>query len=497
MGMQSWICCSITSNTGNRFGSFEMKAILKHTNVLCLYAFLAVLAFEGAVFSGEPLKVFILAGQSNMEGQGEMYGTTPGHLETLVANDPVNYGHLKDGGDWTVRDDVWIWYQRMNADGTNSGSAKKGGLSAGYGRHDHTIGPELEFGNVMGDFYDAPVFILKFASGGKSLGGDFLPPSSGWDTTPTANGDRGYYYQELMNVIDDFKADPLSFCSGYKAADGYEIVGFGWHQGWNDRVTAAFAAAYEANMENFIKDVRAELGLPNLPFSISTTGMGGGNPDSAVEFAQLEMADFTTYPAFEGNVAADDTRSYWRDVSVSPSDQGYHWNRNAETYCLLGRGMGEGMIDMLVDPNAPEIDAGVDKITWSGEPVIMEPNVAQRQGSDWTNLTYKWTAVPDTGVVISNDQIAAPIVTITKATNNPSLVALVLEVNNAERTGHGVKNAVMIDVYDTACKAAIGKGLLAEHQTDIDGNCITDFADFAVLALQWLDSEVLTGAQKK
>jgi len=349
----------------------------------------------------------------------------------------------------------------------------------------------------MGDFYDAPVFILKFACGGKSLGGDFLPPSSGWDTTPTANGDRGYYYQEMMNVINAFKADPLSFCSGYNAADGYEVVGIGWHQGWNDRVTPAFAAAYEANMENFIKDVRAELGLPNLPFSISTTGMGGGTPDSAVEFAQLAMEDYDKYPEFTGNTAVDDTRPHWRDVSVSPSDQSYHWNRNAETYCLIGQGMGEGMIDILVDPNAPEINAGVDKITWSGEPVIMDPNIAEREGSDWTNLTYKWTAVPDTGVVISNDQIAAPTVTITKATDNPSTVALVLEVNNAGRAEPGVKNAVMIDVYDTGCKSAIGKGLSAEHPTDIDGNCITDIADFAELALQWLNSEVLAGALKK
>ena len=477
------------------FWSFEMKAMSKYTNVLCLCLLLAVLAFGGAVYAGEPLKVFILAGQSNMEGHGEMIGTTPGHLETLVANNPATYGHLKDGGNWAVRDDAWVWYQRMNADGSNAGLVK-GGLSAGYGRSDTEIGPELQFGNVMGDFYDAPVFILKVASGGKSLGYDFLSPSSGWDDTPTANGDRGYYYQMILNVVDDFKANPSSFCSGYNAADGYEIVGFGWHQGWND-LDAAMSARYESNMVNFIIDVRSDLGLPNLPFSISTTGMAGGDDYTVLELAQLAMADFSKYPLFEGIVAVDDTTSYQRAQSESPSNQSYHWYRNAESYFLIGTGMGEGMIDLLVDPNAPEIDAGVDMVTWSGEPVSLAPVIAERVGSDWTNLTYKWTAVPDTGVIISDDEIAAPIVTITKATNNSSTVALVFEVNNSGRTTHGVKSVMAIDVYDTACKAAIGSGFAADHPSDIDGDCVTDLADFVELALQWLLSGELPAAMRK
>ena len=107
-------------------------------------------------------------------------------------------------------------------------------------------------------------------------------------------------------------------------------------------------------MENFIKDVRAELGLPNLPFSISTTGMGGGSPDSAVEFAQLAMEDYDKYPEFIGNAAVDDTRDYWRTVAQSPADQGYHWNRNAETYFWIGNGLAVEMIGLLIEPNPDE-----------------------------------------------------------------------------------------------------------------------------------------------
>ena len=66
----------------------------------------------------KPLKVFILAGQSNMEGHG-FVGADParnagkGSLEHL-AKDPATaprYKHLVDNkGTWRTRDDVYIHY---------------------------------------------------------------------------------------------------------------------------------------------------------------------------------------------------------------------------------------------------------------------------------------------------------------------------------------------------------------------------------------------------
>jgi hypothetical protein len=43
----------------------------------------------------------------------------------------------------------------------------------------------------------------------------------------------------------------------------------------NDRVDQAYNDEYEANMKNFIDDVRSELGQTELPFVIATTGMSG------------------------------------------------------------------------------------------------------------------------------------------------------------------------------------------------------------------------------
>ena len=97
-----------------------------------------------------PVKVFILAGQSNMEGQGIIKidakrNEGKGSLEYLV-RDPAGaerYKHLIDGGRWVVRDDVWIWYL-----------GRKGGLTVGYGARKDRIGPELQFGHFLGDYFD-------------------------------------------------------------------------------------------------------------------------------------------------------------------------------------------------------------------------------------------------------------------------------------------------------------------------------------------------------
>ncbi len=58
-------------------------------------------------------------------------------------------------------------------------------------------------------------------------------------------------------------------------ARDYEIAGFGWHQGWQDGCAQPMANEYETNMVNFIKDIRKDLGVPNLPFVIGGSGFGG------------------------------------------------------------------------------------------------------------------------------------------------------------------------------------------------------------------------------
>jgi len=145
-----------------------------------------------------------------------------------------------------------------------------------------------------------------------------------------------------------------------------------------------------------------------------------------------------------------------------------------------------------IDPNIPDVDAGADVITWSGQAVQLDPNVVEKEGSDWTDLTYLWSAEPADGVEFSDPDVLAPTVTITKATDNPSAVTLTLAVNNVGRVDPPVEDTMTIDVYDDSCLAAEGAGTVVFDSTDFNQDCITNFADFAVLATTWLEYYMLT-----
>ena len=97
------------------------------------------------------VKVFVLAGQSNMEGKA------PNELFEHQAADPKTsklFAHLRQDNQWIVRDDVFIKFLDRH-----------GGLTIGYGSPDRT-GVELEFGTVLGNHFDEPVLLIKAAWGG-------------------------------------------------------------------------------------------------------------------------------------------------------------------------------------------------------------------------------------------------------------------------------------------------------------------------------------------
>ena len=298
----------------------------------------------------KPIKVFILAGQSNMEGAGQIKADPKrnegkGSLEFLVKDAATGkrFAPLVDAsGRWRKRDDVWISYLD-----------RKGPLTVGFGaRKDETIGPELGFGWVMGDALDEPVLLIKCAWGGKSLAVDFRPPSAG--KLPYSLGEKGdaaiaadptilgRYYRETLTLTKAALAEVKGLVPG---SDGrYVLAGFGWHQGWNDRVNDKFNAEYETNMVRFIRDIRRDLGAPALPFVIAETGMGGLEETHPRALSLMKaQAAAAERMEFKGNVAFVGTRAFWRTKEHSPSGQNYHWNSNAETYYLIGEAMGEAM----------------------------------------------------------------------------------------------------------------------------------------------------------
>ena len=292
------------------------------------------------------VKVFILAGQSNMVGygeteigNGEVVGEI-GSLRDLVNGPDTKYDNLGDGnGNWTSRSDVKLWWKKATS------NYVKGDLTVGYGSTSSRIGPEYAFGQVMGDYYTEPVLLIKAAWGGKSLVVDFRPPGA----VSKRGGDVGFYYNETLNnvheVLDNFDTEFPAW-----AGQGYEIVGFAWHQGYNDSLSNFPATEYRENIADFITDIRTDLGKPLLPFSLATTGHGGAGQSGArliLTNSQLAITDAIQFPQFDGNVTAKDTRPFWREFSVSPINASHHWYHNAETYYEIGESLGADMKGLL------------------------------------------------------------------------------------------------------------------------------------------------------
>ncbi|MCA9285909.1 MAG: hypothetical protein KDA22_11870, partial [Phycisphaerales bacterium] len=241
---------------------------------------IAALSVTGRAWSDgrsatDPVKVFILAGQSNMEGYGHVR-TLP-HLADVPGGEALLQRLTAPDGSWAVRDDVFIYAR----DG-----AAVGPLTVGFGAKAPFIGPELAFGTVMGDVYDAPVLLIKTAWGGKDLHFDFRPPSAGplpCPIDPEALERRGgvqavgQNYRRMTAEVKDCLSKMGELFPAL-AGRGYEIEGLVWFQGWNEMFPAkgcAFeqvVADYPALYAALIHDLEKDLGVPSLPSVVGELG---------------------------------------------------------------------------------------------------------------------------------------------------------------------------------------------------------------------------------
>jgi hypothetical protein len=147
---------------------------------------------------------------------------------------------------------------------------------------------------------------------------------------------------------------------------------------------------------------------------------------------------------------------------------------------------------VAVDRTTPTVDAGIDMVTWSGEPVQLAPTVVNNHPT--ADLTYAWSADPVDGVAFSAADVEAPIVTITKTTENPSIVTLTLSVNNVGQSPDQAQHdTVTIDVYDDACAATKAVAPEMLDPTDLNDDCMTDLQDLIVMAQTWLVDYAPTG----
>lgn len=304
---------------------------------------LAALLFAGqADAASKPLKVYILVGQSNMQGHARVttidyIGDDPAtaHLHKLMVGEdgqPVTAGR--------------VWIADITGRGANNG-VTTGKLTTGFGARStptqtaDKIGPEYAFGLTMQEAYDGPILIIKAAWGGKSLHIDYRSPSAGQYVLNQHETEKftkqgkdvkqlaaekaeasGHYYRLMMEHVKSTLADPGKVVSGYDKDAGYEIGGFVWFQGFNDLVFGDVYpnrnepggyGDYSKWMSMFIKDVRKDLDQPQMPFVIGVLGVGGPvDPSDARSKPKKHFREAMALPAKQmKNVVAVDTAVYW------------------------------------------------------------------------------------------------------------------------------------------------------------------------------------------
>jgi len=329
-----------------------------------------VLFFTAFSVHAKKVKVFILAGQSNMEGKASV--DLLKHQITAPET-AKRFAHFHKDGEFISRDDVNIKF--LN---------RKGKLTVGFGSP-KKIGVELEFGHVMGNKYDEPVLLIKTAWGGKSIGRDFRPPSSGLppqakldavlEKTNTNNKKRkrkeitmdelkaqyGHYYRLMMSDVNTTLSDLGAVFPEYKGLEP-ELCGFVWFQGYNDMFDDDFRANYGKHLANLIKDVRKELNTPNLPVVVGLLGQNG------FKEAKGGMADVKKHqwevqflPEFKGNVKSIKTDVFWDKAADTAyptwkqnfekwkligSDRPYHYLGSTLTFSDIGKAMAETLLEM-------------------------------------------------------------------------------------------------------------------------------------------------------
>lgn len=347
---------------------------------LCVVAGAALAAPEKG-----PVKVFILAGQSNMDGQADQrtidfLGEDP---------DPARAALLKvfkpDGSNFVKRGDVWV------TSGDVSGELGPGyGGRKDYSRLGHCIGPEYSFGYYMGDALPNQVLLIKYAPGGQDLYHNFRPPSAGLpNPMPMKNGpdktkipmtaeDFGGQYRGMVSHVRDVLQNLKARFPEYDEKAGYQIAGFVWFQGFNDMIQGGKPVAeYGTNLVCLIRDLRKEFNVPDLKVVVGVMGVNGvlneGGKQGAI---RIQMRSMNTVPEFKGNVKAIETAPLldprvvalktagWlnkeRDLKANPitpdeqallgratSNLGFHYFGEGRFFILLGKAFAETMQELM------------------------------------------------------------------------------------------------------------------------------------------------------
>ncbi|WP_406698860.1 sialate O-acetylesterase [Singulisphaera sp. Ch08] len=184
----------------------------------------------GPIFVGD---LWVLAGQSNMQGVGNLTDVTPPSDRVLA---------LGMNGKWAKAEEPLHWLVD-SPDPVHSGNPDDRMARSKAERRDRTKGAGLglPFGVALTAATNVPVGLVVCAHGGTSM--------EQWDPAKKGEGGKSLYGSMLRQI---------------KLAGG-KVRGILWYQGESDAMQPA-AAKFAENFTNFIGAVRADLEQPELPF---------------------------------------------------------------------------------------------------------------------------------------------------------------------------------------------------------------------------------------
>ena len=224
------------------------------------------------------------------------------------------------------------------------GNVKSGKLGVGYGGGKNKLGPEYGFGLSIAEKIKGPILLIKTSWGGKSINYDFRPPSVGEyqlneKQKADAKADQirknaSLNYRMMNEAIAKVLANLKDNHPDYNPNIGHEMAGFVWFQGFNDQFSPEFRDNYKKNMIAFIKDIREEYQSPKMPFVIGVLGTGRTAEKVGENKVSLSQREAANAPEFKGNVLAVESYKDYSLFSYEVYERG--WAKHFHEWVTVG-----------------------------------------------------------------------------------------------------------------------------------------------------------------
>ena len=273
-----------------------------------IFAVLLALSVFPSISAAQTIDVYILAGQSNMDGRGQVNDLSAAQLASLENDTMISF--LNPGSE---RERAMPTSNPNDLDaGTNGFTALVPGGFSVDGTSARVLtpsfGPELSFGASIAEATGSnnQIALIKVSRGGTNLRNNWRA-----DTTVDDGPDEpiGYLYRALLEEVTTRLAD--------LEADGFTPIvrGFVWHQGESD---SNQVSGYADRFVEFVEGVRAEFGA-DIPFVLGELSRtrDASPPFNANLPTVVARAPGLSFVSSEGlTTPADDTTHFDADGQI-------------------------------------------------------------------------------------------------------------------------------------------------------------------------------------